>query len=93
MDKDYILSRQDLKNVIIGAKTFIAERCREMIARGQDPTKLTYRQTDAVIDDYIDSLKEVKLEEVLDKVDEILEHTTGISINELLKRELNEKRD
>jgi seryl-tRNA(Sec) selenium transferase len=86
MAKDYILSREDLKKVILGAKTFIAQRCREMLARGEDPTKLTYRQTDAAIEEYIDSLKEIKMEEVLDRVDEVLEKTTGINTRELLKR-------
>ncbi len=86
MAKSYILSREDLRNVIIGAKTFIAHKCREMIEKGQDPTKLTYRQTDAIIDEFIDSLKELKMEDVLDQVDEVLEKTTGINTRELLKR-------
>ena len=86
MSKSYILSRENLRDVIIGAKTFIAKRCVDMLQRGEDPTKLTYRQTDAIIDEYIDSLKEIKMEDVLDKVDEVLEKTTGINTKELLKK-------
>ena len=86
MAKSYILSKEDLKNVILGAKTFIAHKCREMVEKGQDPTKLTYRQTDAIIDEFIDSLIELKIEDVLDQVDRVLEKTTGIKTGELLKR-------
>lgn len=86
MAKSYVLSREDLRNVILGAKTFIANRCREMIAKGQDPTKLTYRQTDAIIDEFIDSLKELRMEDVLDKVDEVLQQTHGINSKDLLEK-------
>lgn len=86
MYKSYILSREDLKNVITGAKNFIGHKCREMIEKGQDPTKLTYRQTDAIIDEFIDSITELKMEEILDLVDEVLQETRGINIKELLKK-------
>lgn len=85
MSKDYILSRQDLKNVIIGAKSFLAQKCIEMISRGEDPRKATYKQTDALIDEFIDSLKEVRMENMLDKLDEIIEKTSGVNIKEFSK--------
>lgn len=88
MSKIYILSREDLKNVILGAKTFISHKCREMIDKGQDPNKLTYRQTDAIIDEFIDSIKELNMEDVLDQIDEVREKKTGINTRELLKRAL-----
>ncbi len=90
MAKSYILSREDLKNIIVGSKSFIGHKCREMIRQGKDPSKLTYRQTDAMIDEFIDSIKEIKMEDVLDQVDEVLEKTTGINTRELLNRKKNE---
>lgn len=81
-NKNYIMNREELKNVILGAKSYIADFCREMIAQGKDPTKLTYRQTDQVIEDYIDSLQEIKIDDILDNVDEVLLKTTGFCSRE-----------
>jgi len=77
--KNYILNREELKNVIMAAKTYIGKYCREMIERGEDPTKLTYRQTDQVLEEFIDSIPEMKVDHILDKVDEILLKTTGLT--------------
>lgn len=90
MSKNYILNREELKNVILSAKTYIANICREMIKNGQDPTKLTYGQTDKIIDEFIDTLPELKVDDLLDKVDEVLIKSTGKNSREF-KREAEVK--
>lgn len=82
------MNREELKNIILGAKTYIADFCRKMISEGKDPTKLTYRETDKVIDDYIDSLKELKLDDLLDNVDEALLKTTGMCSREYKEKDI-----
>ncbi len=89
MNKNYILNREELKNVILGAKTYIAGVCRGMIERGEDPTKLTRAQTDKVIDEYIDSIPELKIDELLDTVDDVLFKTTGMSSREFREKKSN----
>jgi hypothetical protein len=87
MNKNYILNREELKNVIMAAKSYIANICREMISKGQDPTKLTRRETDKIIDEFIDSLPKMKVDVILDKVDEVLLKTTGLTSRDFKYKE------
>lgn len=85
---NYILDREKLKEILLGHKTFVADRCRKMIEQGIDVTKLTYRETKKITDEYIDTIiKHMPVETMLDDIDEALSKTGLKSSKEYLKEE------
>lgn len=85
---DYIMNRDKLKEVLLGHKTFIATKCRELMAQGVDVTKLTYRETDKFTDEYIDTIiKSFPVERMMNDIDKLLKDAGLKSSQEYLEEE------
>ncbi len=85
---NYIIDREKLKEILLGHKTFIAQRCQKLIAEGVDISKLTYRETKKITDEYIDTIiKHMPVETMLDDIDEALSKIGLKSSKEYLKEE------
>lgn len=75
---NYIVDRDKLKEILLAYKTFISQKCQELIVQGVDVSKLTYGETKKFADEFIDTMiDKIPLDSLLDKVDETLLKTTG----------------
>lgn len=85
---NYILDREKLNEILLGHKTFISQKCRDLAAQGIDLTKLTYRETDKFTEEYIDTIiKHMPVETMLDDIDEALSKSGLKSSKEYLKEQ------
>jgi len=85
---NYILDREKLKEILLGHKTFVSDRCRKFLSEGIDITQLTYRDTKKITDEYIDTIiKHMPVETMLDDIDEALSKSGLKSSKEYLKEQ------
>ncbi len=52
----FVLTREELKNVLLSYQSFMGVVARKLIERGVDIATLTHDQTDHITDDFIDRL-------------------------------------
>ena len=84
----YILDREKLNEILLGHKTFISQKCRDLAAQGVDLTKLTYRETDKFTEEYIDTIiKSFPVEKMMDDIDKLLSDAGLKSSKEYLREE------
>lgn len=69
--KKYVIDRDKLKEILLAHKTFVSNRCRDLMAQGVDVTKLTYGDTKKITDEFIDTMIDsLPVDEILDQLDE-----------------------
>lgn len=93
MAKHYVFYREDIINLLMNHKHYIAQKGREVLARGESlksVTNETLMQWTAEFFDQLVEKGEIKLEHILDEVDEILKHTHGMTTLERAKQKKEE---
>lgn len=90
--KNYIMSKEKLKEVLLGHKTFFSQKCRILMEQGVDIYKLTYQDTNKFTDEYIDTMiQSLEVDKLLDQVDEVMEKTLGFNSKDELAKAENRK--
>ncbi len=68
---NYILDREKLKEVLLGHKSFVAAKCRDLIREGVDLTRVPLNVSEGFTDEFIDTqIKSLPVDTILDKVEE-----------------------
>lgn len=89
MSKHYMLYREDLINLLLNHKTYISQKAREAIAQGRDITQIPLSETKYWTERFFDEQVEkgsIKVEHILDQVDEIVKHTHGKTAREIAQQ-------
>lgn len=83
---NYVIDRQKLKEILLHHKSFIHKRCQKLIMEGVDITKLTYRETNKITDEYIDTMiHDLPIDHLLDEIEVALKKTTGKTSEDYIK--------
>ncbi len=97
MSKMHCFDRENLLNLLKNYQDFftlkIRKRYRELEAEGKSPlNSITKKETYKWMDEFIDTTMragEVKTEDILDDLDEVLQKVTGKALKEVAKDKLN----
>jgi predicted transcriptional regulator len=67
------MDRDKLKEILLAHKSYISKVVKNLISKGIDPSKLTYKETDKITDEFIDTIiNKIPIDIVLNKIDEYL---------------------
>lgn len=84
--KNYILNKQQLKEILLQHKTFFSNKVKDLIAKGIDISKLTYRETNKFTDEFIEKIiDDLPIDSLLDQVDEVMQQTVGYTSKEVIE--------
>ncbi len=71
------MDREKLKEILLGHKKFFHDKCVKLLAQNVDITKLTYRDTNKITDEYIDTIIEFT-EQIDSDYKETLQHFQNV---------------
>lgn len=92
--KTFTFYRKDLVGLLHNYKRAVSLHVRDLIAQGKDLRLVTLKESEQFTEDFIDEMLrdgELKIEHILDDIDEVLEKTMGKKIKDYIqeKREEN----
>jgi hypothetical protein len=84
---NYVMDKEKLKEILLSHKSFLSMKCRELISKGVDLSKITYKESDKLTDEFIETMiHKLSVDDLLDKVDEVMEKNVGFNSKEAMKR-------
>lgn len=84
---NYIIDKEKLKEILLGHKSFISIKCRELASKGVDLSKMTYKESDKLTDEFIEiMINSLPVDSLLDQVDEVMKSTVGYTSKEMMDR-------
>lgn len=90
---NYVINKEKLKEILLLHKTFISNKCQELMRKGIDVTKLTYQETDKFTDAFIETMiNKLPIDFMLDQVDEVMKQTVGYTSREIMDRKEHEEK-
>ncbi len=83
---NYIIDRKKLKEILLMHKNFVSAKAKKLVEQGVDITKLTYRDTEKLTDEFIDTMiNGLPLDDLLDQVDVVMKSTVGYTSKDALR--------
>jgi hypothetical protein len=88
MARQYIFYREDILGLLNNHKKWCHKKVKDWVTNGGKLTELTYSVTAKWTEEYFDeemTRSEIKIEHIMDDVEDILQKVTGKSIKEWAK--------
>ena len=64
-----------------------------MIAKGVDISKMTYKESDKLTDEFVEiMINNIPVDSLLDQVDAVMKHTVGYTTREMMDRKEHEEK-
>jgi len=89
MTKKYIFYKQDIINLLLNYKSHLSNKFKELVAEGKDPRYSTYKEIIKWTEEFFEETMkdgEVTVDSLLDKVDEVLAKTHGMTSRQMAEK-------